>query len=444
MPMPEENITSDFYKTPRDKKDQGKYFLNSKGNMRPVFTNLVAILEEDEIMANTVRLNNFSGDVEFVGKPPSIFGDCECIGDSEVLILKEYVGLKYKMDMSKNEFWDAIALLGKKREYHPIKEYLNSLVWDGKERLSGWLEKAVGCDKGAYYREVGKKILLASVTRIFEPGCKFDTMLVLESPQRYGKSLLVEKLCGSKWFAVLNFSDNDKEIVAKMQGKWFLEVAEMDGYERADVKRIKNFISVGSDRVRLSYRRNAESIPRKSVFVGTMNPDATGEWLKDDENRRFWPIKCNKKIDLSWVDGNRDQLFAEALKLYKESEVLYLDEITHKEAEKVQHSRKIKDIWMDSIEKYCHLKDKVYVKDILMHVLGMREVDIKHYQQIRIAKILKDLEWTKIDGGALSSSAMNDGRYYYVKDVKPLGFNEVADEYNRAKDEELWDERTVG
>jgi len=221
--------------------------------------------------------------------------------------------------MPRGTLEEAVRMVAHRHRFHPVRQYLGTLKWDRTPRLRTWLRRA--CleedewdDKDLlqrYLAAAGTYYLMGMVKRALEPGCKFDYMLVLESPEQgRGKSSLF-RLLGGAWFADTGLVLGDKDSFAQLQGRWLYEMSELDALSRADVKQVKQYIASQSDYFRMSYDRRAREYPRQGVFGGTTNDD---HYLVDPTgNRRFWPVRVTRYIDLAWVREHRDQLFAEAL-----------------------------------------------------------------------------------------------------------------------------------
>lgn len=223
----------------------------------------------------------------------------------------------YGLKVPDRDLRAAIVLAANDHPFHPIREYLDGLTWDGTERVERlWIDH-VGAPDDRYHRDVARLALVAAVARIYEPGHKFDFATILEGLQGKGKSSLIQAL-GRNWFAELDGDFHDpKQMVELMQGAWIMEIPELTGFSRADVRAIKAFISRQKDRVRLAYARRAGSFPRQVIFIGSTNDR---EYLKDDTGgRRFWPVVCSlKEIDIPRLEAEVDQLWAEATALYRE------------------------------------------------------------------------------------------------------------------------------
>lgn len=225
-------------------------------------------------------------------------------------------------EFSRQTIMDQKVITADRHAYHPVKEYLEGLPdWDGTPRADTLLIDYLGAEDNVFTREATAKILTAAVRRIYEPGCKFDSMLVLSGPPNTGKSMLVAKLGGQFFSDNLTFEDmKDKTAAEKLQGYWLLEIGEMKGMRKMDVESIKAFISRQEDIYRAAYGRNTERHPRQCVIFGTVN-DISG-YLKDiTGNRRFWPIEITGLADLHPWDLTKEtvgQIWAEILFRYKD------------------------------------------------------------------------------------------------------------------------------
>ena len=227
---------------------------------------------------------------------------------------------------SPTKFKDALlAVASAERTYHPIKNYFETLEWDGIERLDTILIDYLGAEDTAFVRAVTRKTLCAAVARVYEPGKKFDSILVLNGPQGVGKSTLFAIL-GREWYSdSLSIADmKDKTAAEKLQGYWILELGELAGIKKVDVETVKSFITRTDDKFRQSYGVNVESHPRTNIIVGSTNSESG--FLRDiTGNRRFWPVYVTGKGKYNaWDLKEVDQVWAEAIERYKEGEELFL------------------------------------------------------------------------------------------------------------------------
>lgn len=211
----------------------------------------------------------------------------------------------------------AISNVARENQFHPVREYLDRLAWDGTRRFDKMFIDYFGAPDNKYTREASRLFALGAVSRIYEPGHKFDFVPIFEGLQGKRKSTFIETLSvDAEWAGSLSASLKDeKKAVESMAGKWILEIPELSGFKRADVQTIKHFISSNKDNARLSYDRRAQDFQRQCVFMGTTNES---KYLLDESgNRRFWPIPTNvEAIDLERLIEERDQIWAEAVEAY--------------------------------------------------------------------------------------------------------------------------------
>lgn len=241
--------------------------------------------------------------------------------DTDDAQLYSYIGREYT-EFPRLYVNDQKLIAAGRKAYHPVKEYLNALPdWDGMPRVDTLLVDFLGAENSVYTREATAKTLTAAVRRIFEPGCKFDTMLVLSGDPGIGKSTLVAKLAG-EWFSdSLTFNDmsDNRTGAEQIQGSWIIEIAELKGMKKTDIESVKAFLSRTEDRYRAAYAHNKELQKRQCVFFGTVN-NLSG-YLRDvTGNRRFWPIECTegREHPATMASEYRDQVWAEIMFRYKD------------------------------------------------------------------------------------------------------------------------------
>jgi putative DNA primase/helicase len=297
--------------------------LDKKGQIKNTLTNIAIILRHDPNLQSIV-FNQFKNMIDVIGQLPWRQVKPGW-GDADLACAKMYFERIYGI-WSPTKFKDALlGVVSSERVYHPVKEYLDELSWDGVERLDTLLIDYLGAEDTPYVRAVTRKTLVAAVARIYEPGTKFDSILVLNGPQGIGKSTFFARL-GREWYSdSLAISDmKDKTAAEKLQGYWILELGELAGIRKMDVETVKSFVTRTDDKYRHAYGVNVESHPRSCVIVGSTNSD--GGFLRDiTGNRRFWPVRVlgdgkYKPWDLIDVD----QIWAEAIERYRLGEELFL------------------------------------------------------------------------------------------------------------------------
>jgi predicted P-loop ATPase len=197
-----------------------------------------------------------------------------------------------------------------KNQYHPVRDYLDSLHWDGIPRVSGMFQTYHRSQMAAsYLEEVATLWMVGAVARIYEPGTKFDYVIVLEGEQGLGKSTFLETLASKPWFLDSLPNLQDKDASTNIQGAWICEIAELAAMNRSTIEAVKAYLSRNVDRVRPPYGQRRIDIPRSTVFAGTTNPK---HYLHDPTgSRRFWPVKVGR-CDFQSLIRDRDQLWAEA------------------------------------------------------------------------------------------------------------------------------------
>jgi predicted P-loop ATPase len=313
------------------------------------------------------------------------------VRDHDVSQLQEFLQHNGITKVGKDTAHQAVDQRAQERSFHPVREYLDNLKWDGVKRLDGWTIRYLGADPGDYSAKVGRMFLIAMVARIYEPGCKADHMIVLEGDQGVGKSTACRVLAG-EWFSD-NLPDvRDKDSAQHIRGKWLVEIAELAAIGKAEAETLKSFISRQIERFRPAYGRKEAIEPRQCVFVGTTNRSV---YLKDETGaRRFWPIKVSK-VDIEGLESARDQLFAEAFTSYCAGEKWWPNQsFERNHIRPQQQARYETDPWELAISDYVDNLSRVTVQDIARDVLHMEEISrIGTADQRRITAVLVDKGW---------------------------------------------------
>ena len=297
--------------------------LDRYGCIKDTMNNICTILRHDTNLKPIV-FNQFKSMLDVIGKLPwpQVKPGWN---DTDVACAKLYFEKTYGI-WSPTKFKDALlAVTSAERLYHPVKEYLNTLKWDGTPRLDTLLIDYLGAEDTPYVRAVTRKTLVAAVARIYRPGIKFDSILVLNGEQGKGKSTLFAILGGPYFSDSLSISDmKDKTAAEKLQGYWLLELSELTGMKKVDVEVVKSFITRTDDKFRHAYGSTVESHPRECVIVGTTNSD--GGFLRDiTGNRRFWPVNVSGNGKYRpWDLESPDQIWAEAIEYFNRGEELFL------------------------------------------------------------------------------------------------------------------------
>ena len=384
-------------------------YIGKTKKLRNTYNNCKNFLELDEEIKGLFKLNEFTGDIEIARYVPWLGSHTgKMMSDTDEHMIKEYLRGKGFEPML-GTLHEAIVTNSKQCSYHPVKQYLEALTWDGEPRLDSWLHDYLGTEESTYTTQVGAKTLIAACARIDKPGIKFDHMLILEGEQSIGKTSAVSALGGS-WYRDININARDKDTIDAMRGGWIIEVSEMVCFRKQEIEALKSFVSRQVDRVRLAYRRNSEDYPRQCIFIGTINPDALG-YLKDTTgNRRYWPVTVGQygELSLSQLQADRDHLWAEAYMRYKKGDSLHLtDSVALQEAKQAQEGREETDGWQERIESWL-------IKQTAMHHDRPSSIEVwedclegdtsrfERKQQQRIANVMRKLGYTsrsvKVDG----------------------------------------------
>ena len=291
--------------------------------------NLLLILRNDPAFANfayneMARLVEVTGPVAWDRPAGNRFWL-----DSDTDGLKSELDIRYLSFTTRNHDV-AFSRVVMERRFHPLRNYLDGLpTWDGTIRVPTLLIDYMKADDTEYVRTVTRKTFAAAVARIYQPGVKYDCMLVLDGDQGIGKSTLFRELVGDDYFSdSLQLSDMDSKAAAeKIQGFWFCEIAELAGMRKADIEKVKSFLSSCNDKFRPSYGRTVESHPRQGIMVATVNGDRG--YLRDiTGNRRFWIVKLHQTEQVktfNFSQEERDQIWAEAKHYWQQGEKLYLE-----------------------------------------------------------------------------------------------------------------------
>lgn len=317
------------------------------------------------------------------------------VRDTDVSQLQEWLqGFEGLAKITKDSTHQAVDYRAAECAYHPVRDYLSALVWDGDDRLSSLLPRYFGAERSAYTQQIGAMFLTAMVARVLQPGSKADYMVVLEGPQGAMKSTACSILGGS-WFSdSLPDVTGGKDVSMHLRGKWLIEIAEMSAMSKAEDAALKAFISRPVERYRPSYGRKEVIEPRQCVFIGTTNKST---YLRDETGgRRYWPVKVGQ-IDVAGLMRDRDQLFAEAVHRYRSGDAWWPD----KEFERIhirpqQEARYEGDPWEEAIERYISGRSRVTVSEIAREAICIETSRIGTADQRRIAAILNRAGWRSV------------------------------------------------
>jgi putative DNA primase/helicase len=296
------------------------------------------------------------------------------------------------MQFSPSDIHAAIDEVSRLNPYHPVREYLDSLEWDGVERIAYVPDEILGVERTKINQAIVRRWFVSAVKRVIEPGCKADTVLVLVGAQGVGKSTFFNIL-GGEFYIECGTSLDHKDIYLTIRNGWIVELSELSSMRSArDIESVKRFLSTQVDSYRPPYGRNEISVPRTSVFGASTNTD---DFLADPTGaRRFLPVAVGD-IANDLLREQRDQLWAEAVVLHMAGEHAWLDKeesalLTERHAEHAQL-----DVWMESIDKFTSLRTEVTIRDVLVSCLEFMERDIDRRAEMRVASCLRALRFEK-------------------------------------------------
>lgn len=385
---------SEAWKTQLVYKDDGLKLVDKDiGNFRLMLTH-------HDDLAGHIRYNDFTLNVEVGEVPWRHVPAPRPIRDEDYTHVREWMQ-RHGLKPTAQEARDALILAARHHSYHPIRDYLHSLKWDGVDRLDEWMTDYFGVEDIPYTRLIGPKVLIGAVARIMDPGCQLDTVLVIEGDQGLLKSSAIKTLFDPEYTrdATDLFRQHNK-MVLLMTGAWAIELAEFSAVLRADESTVKGLITTRTDSVVLPYARSSTNHDRQCIFIGTLNPDESG-YLKDRTgNRRYWPVFATR-IDIANLRMMRDQLWAEALVRYQADEPWWLDREQEKLAVEARESRNVIDPWAEILK--VRLQTEMVVDPMLaMDKLGVVIEKRNKETRDRICSCLREIGFEnklfKIDG----------------------------------------------
>jgi predicted P-loop ATPase len=408
------------------------------GNPRPLLANAITALRNANCWQGVLAFDQFAYRIMFVAAPP-----WEQLGDNAEFRSRSWT----EQDDIAATHWlqtvegitvtpavtaQAVELVARDRTYHPVRDYVRSLVWDKKDRLATLLSTYFGAVQSDYSEAIGRMMMISAVARILDPGCQVDTMLILEGEQGLMKSTAIKALF-SPWFTDDIEQLGTKDASMQVAGVWGIEIGELDAMSRIEVSNIKAFVTRRVDRFRPPYGRRVIERARECVFVGTTN---TNDYLKDPTGaRRFLPAPVTK-IDLVCLQSDRDQLWAEARVRYEEGVPWWFTE-EHADAaataKQEQEARYQEDAWEQPIGDYLESRlhrppdDPAYRVTIGRIFKDALEIADKSRWDQRakntVARCLKRLGWRKKQVRVtirIQGKPVSKPRWFYVREPTEL------------------------
>jgi predicted P-loop ATPase len=348
-----------------------RLLVTSTGSPRPLLANAITAFREAPAWFGVLAYDEFSRETVIRSAPPwdvQLAPWSQRVWSSHDDLLATEWLQREDIAVNTQTTAQAVEAVARDRSFHPVIDYLSELQHDGKSRVNTWLSTCLGAEQTSYNETVGRAMLIAAVARIFNPGCKVDTVPIFEGAQGARKSTAVKALF-DPWFSDELADLGSKDAAMQTRGVWGIEVSELDAMSRMEVSRIKAFITRTTDRFRPPYGSRIIESPRSCVFWGTTNADG---YLKDETGgRRFWPVKIGK-INVEMIRSQRDQLWAEAVALYRAKVPWWITKAeTLKDAERHQRDRYIGDPWDKAIADYVDLATEVTIDDVLRSALHL-------------------------------------------------------------------------
>lgn len=349
--------------------------------------NAVTILQQDTRWAGRITRNDLKGTVEL---------DDDLYTDGDTGRIRIWLEEVYGLVLNKAIVDDAVTVVAEAAAYHPIREYLDGIEWDGTPRVRGMLRQHFGVIE-EYNAELIDRLsecfLVSCVARIMQPGCKVDTSLILTGRQGRGKSSALEALAiRPEWFSDSAIAIGTKDAYQSLRGVWIYELAELDSINRRDAGTIKAFITSKRDKYRPSYGRYDVEVPRQVVFTGTTNKD---QFLRDETgSRRFWPVRVTT-IDLPGLRRDAPQLWAEAVALYNQGTTWHLSPEQADELAEYSEQYRESDIWEHPIAEWAEGRAGRFTgAEILKAALDIEVAHANGIHGARLRTILNGLGWT--------------------------------------------------
>jgi predicted P-loop ATPase len=388
--------------------------VDRNGNPRPILSNAMVALQRMPELRGISVWDEFKGQYALTRSPPieADFGEPlrgpypRDWDDGDVVWMQVFISGRLFANFSEGVIRGAMLAVAKQNHIHPARDEMDRLqgLWDGKPRLDSWMHDCLGVERGAYEDAVAAKTLIAAVRRVRQPGCKVDTITVLQGSQGIRKSSAIRLLFGARFYSdniPLNWADKDAAI--GMQGRMVMEVAEIEKVLEGQHSAVaKAFASRSVDSFRPPYGKTTRDFPRQCVMIGTTNQ---AEFLIDQTgNRRYWPVAC-AKADIGLIEEIREQLWAEAAAREDLGEAHWLTEDAEVAASvERQAEAEHVDPWTDRVSRYLdqHERTQTYphpdwvtTGDVLEHGMMIPPASMTRQLEMRAGRVLRSLGWVR-------------------------------------------------
>jgi predicted P-loop ATPase len=327
--------------------------------------------------------------------------------DQDTILLQNWLQGQGLRMVTSRTVDDAVNETMHEKTYHPVRDWVESLHWDHVPRLDTWVSTYLGTPQDPYHAHVGRWWLMTMCRRVFEPGCRADYMPVLEGPQGLEKSSMLRTLAGQpEWFSDSLPDLGTKDASEHLEGRWLIEIAEMDKFDRAESALMKAFVSRTTERYRRAYGRRTQDEPRQCMFAGTVNHHS---YLKDETgNRRYWPV-ASGQLDLAGLALVRDQLFAEAwTRAVSQNEQYWPDPLfEHLFMQPEQDQRLEADLWEPLVAEFLRSRAQALVGEVVVACTGGGSLHLNTTNRNRVSRIMETLRWRRGKRG------VNGERFWY-------------------------------
>jgi predicted P-loop ATPase len=375
-----------------------KCHMGNDGTARGNLHNALIAMREDERLRGVFRRDEMLCATVFKEREVIIPATDVHVGRLQAMLQRE--GLE---TVGKDTTHQAVEIVAAENAFHPVRDYLTGLKWDGYPRLGTWLHVYLGVERSEYASAIGKMFMIAMVARVMRPGCQANYMIILEGPQGAKKSTICRILGGQHFSDSMPDIRAGKDVSQHIKGKWLIEVAELSALDKAEAAALKAFVTRDVERYRPSYGRLEVIEPRQCIFIGSTNKAA---YLRDETGgRRFWPVKV-RAIDAAKLAADRDQLFAEAVDLFNGGAQWWPDGAFERQHIAPQQEKRFEaDAWEQAIGEWLEQREKdakirhdlppVTVKLVANLALSMETQKIGRADQNRITAAMERLGWVR-------------------------------------------------
>ena len=401
-------VTGNVVQLPKRKRDDPsnwrmRWARGSSGAPYMSVENAVMSLHNHDQLRGIFKFDEMEQAPVLVGALPGCKEDKplpRLLRDVDTIILQEFLQADGLSRIGQDTVYSAMNRVADEARYHPLRDWLDSLEWDGEKRVYGWLGRYAGVEGSEYSDAIGQMFLIGMVARAFDPGCQMDYALVLEGVRQGERKSTLCRILGGQWFSdsLPDLSGDAVRTSMHLRGKWLIEISELSSFGAAENERVKAFITQRVERYIPKYGRREVVEQRQCVFIATTNETT---YLKDATGaRRYWPARITH-IDTDALAADREQLFAEALHLYRSGATWHPDaafEQQHIKPE--QAARYEEDAWVDAIADWGR-QNVIFdatLLDIARGALNMETQRLSYHDQRRIRRCLLQLGWNQEPG----------------------------------------------